>query len=75
MKLAKEEEKAMIRIRDAERKASFVSEMQKMKEDRLRQKQAFMDDLKKKEILMREKINGSRIENKKNIYYNKMSIF
>ena len=50
MKLAKEEEKAMIRIRDADRKASFVSEMQRIKEDRLRQKQAFKDDLKQREI-------------------------
>ena len=39
IKLAKEEEKANLRIKNAEQKASFVSEMQRIKEDRLLQKQ------------------------------------
>lgn len=75
IKLAKEEEKAQKRIREVEKKAVFVSNMQQIKENRLNDKLALGYGLKAKEFEMRNKINEERECTKKNIIYRKLSIF
>ena len=58
-----------------EHKARFALEMQDVKERRLRDKQELWEDNKKRENEMRYKINNVRETSKRNILYNKHSIF
>ena len=75
IKLAKEEEKANKRIKDAQRKANFVADMHQVKNEKMNMKQQMLNELKAKEDANRIRINEHRAKTKASITQNKLSVF
>jgi len=74
IKLSKEEERAQKRIRDAEKRSDFLSEMHHVKAQKMHTKMQYYKEMKDKEDNNRMRINHHRMAIKSNINSNKESI-